>query len=388
MTEAPALTFPFRRTDPLLPPDEYTGLRTVPPVEVPLGQGRRVWLVTRYDAVRRLLSDPHVVPDTHPVLPELAAHALGQWRLAQDAEPARATARRRAVAAELALPRVARLRTRVEEITREHVARMLADGPSADLVAAVAHPVPAAVACELLGVPQQERELVAEWARLLASAGVDVAEQQRARRALTGYLHRLVGDGRGTGGLLAHLASDHDVPVDHDQLVALGDVLLVGGQRATAAMIGLGALALMTHPQQRARMTPERWPRAVEELMRFFSVADGAAQRVVRADVEVDGVLIRAGERVVALTAAADHDPTVFARADRLDLERVGPPHVAFGHGVHQCLGQHLVRLELEVVLGALVTQVPGLRLAVPRGDLVFPGDAALHAPERLPVTW
>jgi cytochrome P450 len=172
--------------------------------------------------------------------------------------------------------------------------------------------------------------------------------------------------------------------------VSLGFLLLIAGHETTANMISLGVMTLLEDPVQLAalRADPDITPRAVEELLRYFTIAEFATSRVAKEDIEIGGVLIRAGEGVIALGNAANRDPAAFENGDKLDFERGARHHITFGFGAHQCLGQNLARMELQIVFDTLFRRVPGLRLAVPVDELPFKDDAAIYGLYELPVTW
>jgi cytochrome P450 len=176
----------------------------------------------------------------------------------------------------------------------------------------------------------------------------------------------------------------------HDALVSTAFLLLLAGHETTANMISLGTLALLEHPDQLAtvKADPGKTADAVEELLRYFTIVDLATGRVCVEDAEVGGVTIRAGEGVLALGYAANRDPRAFENPDTFDIERGARHHVAFGFGPHQCLGQNLARMELQIVFDTLFRRVPGLELAAAVEDLPFKDDAAIYGLYRLPVTW
>lgn len=178
--------------------------------------------------------------------------------------------------------------------------------------------------------------------------------------------------------------------VDHEGLVSLAFLLLTAGHETTANMISLGVVGLLTHPEQLTlvKADPGRTPMAVEELLRYFSIADGVTSRLATEDVELGGVRIRAGEGVVVSGLSANWDPAVFANPGELDVERGARHHLAFGFGPHQCLGQNLARMELRIVFDTLFRRIPGLRLAVPLEELPFKSDAVIYGVHELPVTW
>lgn len=394
------MSFPWVRSCPFAPPPEY---RDLPPVSrVELDSGQRVWLVAGHAEVRRVLADPRAASSRtapgFPVVFPAAQRALGTARTKPSYggmdRPEHAL-HRRLVTGEFTLRRMEALRPRVQEIVDEHVAALL-DGPRpADLVEALALPVPSLVICELLGVPYADRADFQRRTAQILTRGGDPRETTEAFTGLMAYLGDLVAakaaspDG---GDLLGRLIARYAEAgaYDHAQLVSLASGLLIAGHETSANMIALSVAALLEHPDQLAELVrdPGLTRNAVEELLRFFSVADLVTARAATGDIEVGGVTIRAGEGLVALGAAADHDPAVFPRPDELDVRRDARHHVAFGYGVHQCLGQNLARLELEIVLDTLFRRVPGPALAVPVAELPFRTDGILYGLRELPVTW
>jgi cytochrome P450 len=167
-------------------------------------------------------------------------------------------------------------------------------------------------------------------------------------------------------------------------------LILVAGHETTANMISLGTAYLLEHPELKAAVTkdPALVPQAVEEMLRYFSISDHATGRVALAGIEVGGTTIAAGEGVLLSNAAANRDQRAFDRPEEFDLYRQAPSHVAFGYGIHQCLGQNLARLELGVVFTSLLARLPDLRLAAPLEELPFKNDTIMYGLHELPVTW
>ncbi|NJP90698.1 cytochrome P450 [Nonomuraea sp. FMUSA5-5] len=392
--------FPWPRTCPFAPPPQYAKLPPVSRHE--LASGQWAWLVAGHEEVRQVLRDPRVSSDRadprFPVVFPAAQRALGRAR----AKPSYGgmdrpehTLHRRMVAGEFTVRRVEALRPRIQEIVTEHIEALLAGPRPADLVAALALPVPSLVICELLGVPYEDREDFQRRTRMILSRTSGLEESVEAFVGLMAYLDRLVAAKRARpdgADLLGRLVARYvEAGVyDHEQLVSLASGLLIAGHETTANMISLGTVALLEHPAQLAelRRDPSLTRNAVEELLRLFSIADLVTARVATADLEVGGVTVRAGESVIALSAAADHDPAVFERPGELDVRRDARHHVAFGYGSHQCLGQNLARLELEIVFGTLFSRVPGLRVAVPVAELPFKTDGIMFGLHELPVFW
>jgi cytochrome P450 len=411
MQQLPETRLPLARECPFSAPPEYGQLRQERPVaRAELPGGQPVWLVTGLEEARAVLSDPRFTADrSHPAFPvphprpaqRSAPAVTGQRHRARGRgasligmDPPEHTAARRLVISEFSLRRVQALRPRIQQIVDQRIAAMLAAGPPADLVQALSQPVPSEVICELLGVPYGQHEFFQSRSMLLLSQRAPDAARMQAIRDLFGFLDSLVsGTEREPGDDLLgrqvtrrRAAADYD----HSDLVSLAFLLLVAGHETTASMISLGTLAVLRDPGLLfpAVADPGRRPLAVEELLRYFSIADGGTGRVALADAEIGGALIRAGDGVVVSLLAANRDPAVFPEPGRIDPARNSRPQVAFGFGPHQCLGQNLARAELEIVYETLFRRVPGLRLAVPAGDLPVKDDALVYGLRELPVSW
>ncbi|GAA4545579.1 cytochrome P450 [Amycolatopsis samaneae] len=393
-------SFPMPRTCPFAPPEQYARLRAEEPVSrVVLGSGRVAWLLTRYEDVRKLLLAETVTSDRrHPNFPlffELPPEQLAKLRpVLVSLDPPAHAAQRRLVVPEFTLRRMRALRPRIQEIVDEHVDAILAGDRPADLVGALAVKVPALVICELLGVPYADREFFQYSTTAIISRSATPEEAGRANAELQEYFDKLVTTKEADPGddLIGRMIvknRESDTPQDHEQLVGMARMLLVAGHEATSNMISLGTVALLEHPEQLAalREDPALAEPAVDELLRYFSIADQLTSRVLTADVEVGGTLLKAGDGVIGVNAAANRDPSAFACPDELDIHRNARGHLAFGYGIHQCVGQNLARVELEVVYRTLFTRIPGLRLAIPAAELPYK-DATVFGLHELPVTW
>ncbi|GGL63843.1 cytochrome P450 [Streptomyces fumigatiscleroticus] len=391
------VVFPQDRTCPYHPPTAYDPLRgTRPLTEITLFDGRRAWLVTGHALARQLLADPRLssnrnrpgFPMTTPRFAQVRDRRLALLGV-DDPEH---RVQRRMVLPEFTLKRADALRPRIEEIVDERLEAMIAQGPPADLVAAFALPVPSMVICALLGVPYADHDFFEEQSRRLLR-GPTAADAEAARTRLEVYLGELIDRKRKDpgDGLLDDLVHQQlrDGVIDRELLIAMAIILLVAGHETTANMISLGTYTLLQHPERLAelRADPALLPGAVEELMRMLSIADGLL-RVATEDIETGGTTIRAGDGVVFATSVINRDESVYADPDTLDFHRPARHHVAFGFGIHQCLGQNLARAELEIALRALLGRLPGLRLAVPAEEIPFkPGDT-IQGMLELPVAW
>ncbi|MEU6348577.1 cytochrome P450 [Streptomyces sp. NPDC047072] len=399
MTETEPVAFPQDRTCPYHPPTAYDPLRAARPLtRIRLFDGTTAWLVSGHDTARALLADPRLSADrTRPGFPAPTARfAESQKRktaLVGMDDPEHRVQRRMMVPS-FTLRRAVELRPRIQEIVDERIDAMIAQGPPADLVTAFALPVPSTVICALLGVPYADHDFFEGQSRRLLRGprGEDVMD---ARSQLEDYFYDLIDQkekqpepGDGVLDELVHRQL-REGELTREELTALGIILLVAGHETTANMISLGTYTLLQHSDRLAelRTDPTLLPGAVEELMRMLSIADGLLRLAVE-DIEVAGTTIREGEGVVFATSVINRDERVYADPDDLDWHRSARHHVAFGFGIHQCLGQNLARAELEIALHTLFERLPTLRLAVPADEIRFkPGDT-IQGMLELPVTW
>ncbi|GHF49839.1 cytochrome P450 [Streptomyces mashuensis] len=395
---APATpVFPQDRTCPYDPPPAYPELAAQGPLSrMSLYDGREVWFVTGHAEARALLADPRLSSDRHrPEFPVVLPAAEKQAETdpvplvsVDDPEHAR---QRRMLIRYFSHKRITALRPFIQSTVDRLIDAMLAAGNEAELVSAFALPVPSMVICELLGVPYADHDFFEGCSRRLLSAGTS-DEVIAARDELLDYLGGLVDEGRAAeGGLLAEVAAEHIATggTDREELRNIALILLVAGHETTANMISLGTYVLLRHPEQLAalRADPALLPGAVEELLRHLSIADGMV-RLATEDIEIAGHTIRAGEGVLFPTSVINRDATVYEDPDRLDVRRTARHHVAFGHGVHQCLGQNLARAEMEIAFSALLTRIPGLRLAVAPEEVSFKPGTTIQGLYTLPVAW
>jgi cytochrome P450 len=394
--------FPLPRTGPFGPPAGYATLRAHRPVvRVRAPDGQLAWLVTRHTDVRRLLTDPRVsadrghpnLPLTEPVTPEGRQAIAAVARSLIGLDPPEHGRRRRMLIVEFTLRRIQALRSHIQQVVDGRIDHLLAGPRPADLVAGLALPVPSMVLCELLGVPYQDRDYFQHRATAQVRRQIAPEQRRQAGSELRTYLDRLVTakEAEPTDDLLGRLiAANRRTPeFDHGLLVGLAMLLMIAGFESTANMISLGVASLLAHPDQLAAITadPQAIGPALEELLRYLSIVD-AMPRVATQDIEVGGVTIAAGDGILFSFAAANHDEEVFPQSSTMDLHRNARQHMAFGYGVHQCIGQNLARTELEIVFRTLFVRVPGLRLATRLDDLPFKHDSSVYGIDRLPVTW
>ncbi|WP_344955706.1 cytochrome P450 [Actinomadura miaoliensis] len=378
---------------PFDPPAGLADLREQRPLSrLTYPDGHEGWLVTGHALAREVLADPRfsVRPELRhmpvPGAPGSDRPAPPGMFTAMDAPEH--TRYRRLLTGRFTVRRMRRLTEQIQDITAGYLDAMERHGGPVDLVQALAHPVPAQVICELLGVPYAERERFQGHALELFRLDASPETLAAAYTAVREFIGELVTAKRAapTDDLLSELTTGD---LTDEELVNIGFVLLGAGLDTTANMLALGTFALLSHPGQLAalRADPGIADRAVEELLRYLSIIPFLVRTALE-DVELHGEKIRAGESVTVSIPAANRDPAHFADPDTLDLLRPTGGHVAFGHGVHQCLGQQLARVELQVALPALVTRFPTLRLAVPAEDVAMRTDMLIYGVHRLPVCW
>ena len=353
--------------------------------------GHHGWLATGHAEVRAVLADPRFssryelmhnpVADLGPLSPAPIGDLLG-------VDAPQHTRYRSLLIGRFTVRRMRQLTARVEEITHSCLDAMGDSGGPLDLVEKFAHPIPAQVICELLGVPFAERKNFEHHALAVNSADSSQTDQLAAFSVIEEYVRGLVAAKRAapTDDLLSDLTA---TDLDEDELAGIGTFLLGAGLDTTANMLGLGTFALLAHPDQFAALhdDPDLADRAVEELMRYLTIVH-TNSRVALTDIELAGRTIAAGETVALSLQTANRDARRFDDPAALDIHRNATGHLGFGHGQHQCLGQQLARVEMRVALPALISRFPELRLAVAPGDVPLRHGADVYGVHSLPVTW
>ncbi|MFJ7591716.1 cytochrome P450 [Streptomyces sp. NPDC097617] len=403
MTEQPPALLPY--ADPAFVADPfplYRQLREDGPVRhVVAAGGLDAWLVTRYEDGLAALSDTRLSSDVRDAsdprlmrqLPETESESMLSNMLRSD--PPDHTRLRRLVSKAFTARRVAGMRPRIQSITDRLLDDIVPSG-RADLVADFALPLPVTVISELLGVPVDDRREFQVWTDRMIRRGAEPPDPtvvneawQHMRAYLTGLIHAK----RAQPGddLLSGLvtARDEERRLSEDELVAMVFLLLVAGYITTVNLIGGGIAMLLADPGQLdlLRSDPALLPSAIEEFLRFDGPVSPGIARFAREDVEIAGVRIPRGATVLIGSAVADRDPARFTDPDRLDVTRQDNAHLAFGHGIHYCLGAPLARLEGQIAIGTALRRLPGLALAVPPDEIPWrPGG--LRGPESLPVTF
>ncbi|MFJ7420886.1 cytochrome P450 [Streptomyces uncialis] len=379
---------------PFDPPEGLTALSDEPMRRMRYADGHIGRLVTGHAAARAVLADPRFSSRYELLhLPEPMEGMPGQIPPAPigdiiGLDAPEHTRYRRLLTGRFTVRRMRQLTERVERFTKECLDAMEEAGPTADLVEVFAQPVPALVICELLGVPYSDRERFQSQVATLFDQTADAGAKGDAHTALLQYLGELVLAKRAepTDDLLSDLTTSD---LTHEELTGIGGLLLAAGLDTTANMLALGTFALLSNPDQldALRADPGLAAQTVEELLRYLSVADPLLRSALE-DVEVDGTLIKAGETVTVSVQAVNRDPRRFPDPDRLDIHRKATGHLAFGHGVHQCLGQQLARVEMAVAFPALLARFPTLRLAVPPREVPLRERSNIYGVVSLPVTW
>jgi cytochrome P450 len=397
----PTARLPRERVSPFDPPPDYRQLQETDPVSpLVFPGGGTGWLVTRYDDVRALFADPRFssrrsfamnpIRETPEELRPFLEPEPGQFI---GLDPPEHTRYRRLLTGQFTVRRMRGLEPRITEIVEQQLQGMRRAGPPCDLVESFALAVPSLVICELLGVPYGDREMFQQRSRQLLSFATEGPELLRGREELRAYMLELVQAKRAVpaddllSGLASHEGEDR---LDDEELINIGLLLLIAGHETTANMLGLGTFALLSHPDQLARLRsdPGLVDNAVEELLRYLTIVQFGLVRVATEDMTLEGRAIRAGEPVVLSLPAANRDPAHFADPDRLDLGRETLGHLSFGHGVHQCLGQQLARVEMRIGFSHLLAELPGLQLTVPAEQVRLRDDMFIYGVEALPVTW
>ncbi|MBB6348658.1 cytochrome P450 [Nonomuraea muscovyensis] len=386
-SEFPLVQFMREGFDPVVELARIQTEQPVFPMEIPGGQ--TVYLVTRYNDVRTVLGD-------HDRFSNDFGNVIGLGSTQEDPgglgfrDPPEHTRLRKYLTPEFTMRRLRRLEPRIEAMVEEHLDKMEAQGSPADLVESFALPIPSLVVCELLGVPYEERAgfLKMSTDRFDFTAGPE-ASLQAINDAMT-YLTELVARERldPGEGLLGHLLREHGDELDDRTLASMADGMLTGGHDTSTSMLALGTLWLLENPEQAAKVreVDGHVVQVVEELLRYMSVVQVAFPRFAREDLEMHGRLIKKGEMVLCSLAAANRDPNLGG-----DMNEVKPyrdtagSHLAFGHGIHRCIGAPLAQMEMRIAFPALLRRFPGLRVA---GEVPFRKLAIVYGVEKLPVAW
>lgn len=401
MTEPVTLPPLHMRRNAFDPTPELAEIREADGVRTVISAlGNPVHLITRHEDVKAVLGDHERFSNSRPPgftlpgVPEMSEDELASARAGNllGLDPPEHQRLRRMLTAEFTIRRMKRLEPRIVEIVDARLDAMTAAGPPSDLVADFALPIPSLVICELLGVPYEDRDDFQHRSTLQLDLSLPIAERLALQRQSRDYMRGLVGRARQNPGedILGMLVRDHGDELSDDELVGIAGLLLLAGHETTSNMLGLGVLALLRHPEQLAavRDDPDAVGPAVEELLRWLSIVQNAIPRFTTTDVEVAGVRISAGELVFASLPAGNRDPNFIDSPDVLDIRRGAPGHLAFGHGVHHCLGAPLARMEMRIAIPALLRRFPALALAEPFDTVQYRSFHFIYGLKSLAVTW
>jgi cytochrome P450 len=397
MTTTETRSFPFSDTERLEPDPMFATLRADQPLSrVQLPYGEPAWLATRYEDIKVVLGDPRFsrAAGVGRDEPRMRLHQAQEGSILSMDPPDHSRLRRLVMKA-FTVRRVEELRPRAQEIADGLVDAMVAKGAPADVVADFGLPLPITVICELLGVPFADRVDFRLWSdAFLSTTKFTPQEVYECVGKLREYMAGLIAQRRETptddliGALV--LARDNEDRLSEEELLSLTQGLLVAGHETTASQIPNFVYVLLTHPEQLATLRADLSlvPKAVEELMRYVPLGQGPGiARYALEDVELGGVLVRAGEPVLPAIHSANRDVSVYTDPDVLDLFRQEASHVGFGHGAHHCLGAPLARMELQVALDTLLRRFPELDLAEGE-DIEWKAGLATRGPARMLVTW
>jgi cytochrome P450 len=356
--------------------------------------GISAWLVTGYDDVRAVIGDTRAFSNDYS---NVVASTGGQATAEQDpgglgfSDPPKHTRLRKALTPEFTVRRLSRLLPRIAEIVEQQLDVMAATGSPVDLVETFAMPIPSLVICELLDVPYPDR---ADFQRLSGSrfdifggagTGLDAITESLE------YMSELVAAQRSHpgDGLLGMLIREHGDEITDQELAGLADGLLIGGHETTASMLALGAILLLQSPEtvEQIRTDDQAIAPAVEEMLRYLTVVQLAFPRFAKQDMELGGHQIKAGEMVLCSLSGANRDPALGDHMQSFDPAHMSP-HLAFGYGVHRCVGAELARMELRIAYPALFRRFPQLRLGIPSDEITFHDYSLVHGVQNLPVAW
>ncbi|MGW4057243.1 cytochrome P450 [Amycolatopsis sp. NPDC004747] len=396
MTDAISFEVPWDRTDKFDPPAVFDSLREERPLaKMVYPDGHVGWIVSSHDLVREVLSDPRfshsceighfpvthqgqVIP-THPLIPGMFIHM----------DPPEHTRYRKLLTGEFTVRRTGRLIPRVEAVAAEQIEVMRAKGGTADVVGDFAKPLVLRMLGELVGLPYSERDRYVPAVTLLHDAEADPVEAAAAYELAGKFFDEVIERRRQhpQDDLISSLVTED---LTQEELRNIVTLLLFAGYETTEGALATGVFALLHHTDQLAKLRaePGKLDAAIEELLRYLTVNQYHTYRTALEDVKLEGELIKQGDTVTVSLPAANRDPAKFGCPAELDIDRDTSGHVAFGFGIHQCLGQNLARIELRAGFAALLRAFPGLRLAVPADEVPLRLKGSVFSVKELPVSW
>jgi cytochrome P450 len=397
MTDAISFEVPWARTDKFDPPSVFDSLRAERPLaKMVYPDGHVGWIVSSYELVREVLSDPkfshsceighfpvthqgQVIP-THPLIPGMFIHM----------DPPGHTRYRRLLTGEFTVRRASRLTSHVEDVAAEQLDVMRAHGAPADLVTTFAKPLVLRVLSRMVGLPYDERDRYVPAVNLLHDSDADPAEAAAAYEQAGAFFDEIIERRRSRpeDDLISGLLAGGELT--GEELRNMVTLLLFAGYETTESALAVGVFALLHHTDQLAalRADPGKLDATIEELLRYLTVNQYHTYRTALEDTKLGGEVIRQGDTVTVSLPAANRDPAKFGCPQKLDIDRETSGHVAFGFGIHQCLGQNLARIELRAGLSALLRAFPGLSLAVPADEVPLRLQGSVFGVKNLPVSW
>ena len=395
-TDLPLVPVPRDTRCPLQPPPDFAEWRASKGLRLASWRDKPTWVISRYEDIRAALTDPRLSANTIPEAMQTKSvddNVPVIFARIDDPEHNRL---RRMMTRDFTYRRAEAMRPQIQELVDGFLDEMIDAGPPADLVRDFALPVPSLVISLLLGVPYEDHEFFQHHSMKGLDSRSTAEEKAAAIGANFDYIWKLAALKEREPGddLMSRLMTDYVAKgeLSRETAVMNGVIMLQAGHETTASMIALGTVALLQHPGhfQRLRQTddPALIANVVEELMRYLTIVHSTVDRVALEDLTIDGQLIRAGDQVLMNLPAGNWDPGFVDNPESLDIDRNPRGHLGFGFGVHQCIGQNLARVELQVALTTLARRLPDLRLAVPLEELSFAGEQEIYGIHELPVTW
>jgi cytochrome P450 len=392
--------FPFQRTCPFDPPPQYAAARAAGPVcPVTLWNGKRAWLVTRHEDIRAVLSDDvrfsgrMANPDFPAITPARVMVDRNERAFVGMDNPAH-DQYRRMFTREFSVKRLQALNPQISAIAEGLIDDMIEHGPPIDLIPALAVKFPSLVMSALFGSPYEDSEFIIRCAVARHGLTQSPEEAETKARELAAYVRRLIDVKEANPGddMVSRIIDEHVRPgrLSRDDFAEIGAMILRAGHDTTTNMIGMGTLLLLQNEPLRVQLAadPALIEGAVDEFLRYVSPVQFSPRRVALEDVVIGGVTIPEGDGLFMLLSSANRDETMFECPDALDATRDASRHLAFGFGIHQCLGQMLARFELQIMYEAILRRLPSLRLAVPLEDVRFKHDMQIYGVHNLPVVW
>jgi cytochrome P450 len=394
--ELPVIPAPRDHGCPLKPPAEFADWRAADGLQLALWRSEPAWVISKYEDIRAALIDPRLSAETLPDALKLMGEDDNVPVVFARIDDPEHNRLRRMMTRDFTFRRAQEMRPQVQGLVDGFLDDMVEKGPPADLVRDFALPVPSLVISLLLGVPYEDHEFFQHHSTVGLNSRSTDDEKLAAMGAIYSYVTELAERKEREPGndLISRLMTEYVATgqLNRATVAMNGAILLQAGHETTANMIALGTVALLEHPDQLARLRETDDPaviaNVVEELMRYLTIVHSQIERVALEDLTISGQLIRAGEYVLMNLPAGNWDAAFVDDPDTLDIDRNTRGHLGFGFGVHQCIGQNLARVELQVALWTLVRRLPGLRLAVPRDELDFAYEKEIYGMHELPVTW